>query len=1821
MEKSLNSRESQAVRTGTGPLSGNGAGDVRACGQQNLHLARLIDHLPGMAYRYARDGNGGWTMAFVSEGCLALTGYCSEDLTREQEVAYTQLIHPDDRDAVWSQIRTALQDGGDFDCAYRLLLGNKGIKWVRDQGAGVFSEAGELLLWEGYVSDVSEAKQRTGILIRSDEQAVQLIQSIQDGVCLICGEDVQFANAPLAEMMGYTVADMEGRKYRSFIVPDAWTETFTYYRRMRAGDETSARFETRLLHKDGVTQIPVIITSTMITYRGSGILAIIKDVSEHWRVEQERVQLSVRVDKQRQAIIQLSTHPSVAEGQLDAALPVIAKVAAHTLQVERVGIWRLDSGEGEHRCLLNFSVSEEQSSHQSGLRVADYPAYFTALQSGLVLDVADVQTDPRTAELTKTYWNPMGITSSIEAPIRVHGQVVGVVCHEHLGTRRDWKADEVAFASQIADLVAQVFLNADLRRRADELAAITRVSREISANLNLQQVLDSIARHAVQLSGTDLSIVFALRQDGSLVLASHGLSEVSRQVIRDAGDEFLRDAAVARALLEQRPIQVYDALSEKSPPLRDVLVREDIHSELVVPMVKGTEIIGGIILCHRQPRHFTPEEVAFTQALAQQSVNAVENARLLELERSIRRRAEALYRLARSLITFDNLPALLQAVVDGVEETLNVSWAALVTLDAEKRQVVEFAYSEVEGSPNTCPLFETFWAGLIGEVWRTGVPVVMPSIPTDFPIEECTNLQYADVGSLLVAPLQYQGEMIGTLVAVRSSDQPALTEQDAALLSAMANQTATVVKSYRLLASLGQEKTRLEMLYRLGHYLSGSLDIHTVCRLAMEEICTALGVLKGLIFTHNSETSTMQLLAHYGFYNDQAAVLQERQFEIGEGLSGWVMLRGETAVVDDLTGDLRWVAIPGGDDDVRSALSVPLFSGDELVGVMTLSSVHREFFTREHCRLVESAAATIAIAVYNARLFSSAQHRAREQGCVSDIARALNALTVERAFPVLVKSLHQFAACDRVILASRDDVQRTFQVVESTEADVPGGQILPIPDAVEALLMAGQPHLAVDLDVHHDNSADMALHKAGMRSRLVLPLLIGRQVIGLLCLGSRMQLTQSHIATLQQVADTVAIALENDRLFRAEQRQREVAERLQETALVVSTLDLQEVLKLIMDQLESIFPYQSGSIQILEHDAMRVIAARNRSHDAIGRRYPLDAYLYHRRLADGEVIVVPDVLEDNEVGVCCDEDSRIRSNIGVPLWVRDKVIGALTIGYREARAYSEEDIRVIRVFAQQAAIAIENARLYEAQRAQRELAEALEEAAAVVSSALDFDQVLDYILDQVARVVHADTFNIILVDGDKGRMIRWRGYDELGIPSSPESRENVPIHYPSLLRMLHDGQPTVVPDVSKDPNWVAVPGREILNSYVAAPIRIAGKTEGFLNVASVHPNQFGSQDAQRLKAFADHAAIALQNARLFQRTLQYTEELERRVRDRTVQLEAKNAWLEAIVSSTSDGIVVTDSDGHIVDANRVAKMWLYHSLPSEDVERLRETVRGLARRAEARPDAVIELSGLDLELRAAPILERGAEGPAVVVAVHDVSYLKALDRMKSQFISNVSHELRTPITSIRLYSSLIQRSPASRRAQYFEALDQEAARLSKLVEDILQISRIEAGQLELERQRIDLNTLSETAVISHRALAESKGLTLVYRSDVTATMISADSDKFIQVLNNLIENAIKYTLEGGHIAVSIERRTRDARGWALVVVRDTGIGIPDAEKACLFDRFFRGAEPEEMRIQGSGLGLAIVKEIVELHGGSVAVDSQVGVGSTFAVWIPLIEAI
>jgi signal transduction histidine kinase len=173
------------------------------------------------------------------------------------------------------------------------------------------------------------------------------------------------------------------------------------------------------------------------------------------------------------------------------------------------------------------------------------------------------------------------------------------------------------------------------------------------------------------------------------------------------------------------------------------------------------------------------------------------------------------------------------------------------------------------------------------------------------------------------------------------------------------------------------------------------------------------------------------------------------------------------------------------------------------------------------------------------------------------------------------------------------------------------------------------------------------------------------------------------------------------------------------------------------------------------------------------------------------------------------------------------------------------------------------------------------------------------------------------------------------------------------------------------------------------------------------------------------------------------------------------------------------------------------------------------------------------------------------------------------------------------------------------------------VGNILHISRIDTGRLEMEPRPISLNEMTAETADNHQTLVQERGLTLEHHPAEPGPMILADRVQMMQVLSNLVGNAIRYTPAGGKIVISTGKKKTKGRLWATATVSDTGMGIPEEELPHIYERFFRGEKPQLMQVSGTGLGLAIVKEIVELHGGQVTVESQVDVGTTFLIWLPL----
>ncbi len=228
--------------------------------------------------------------------------------------------------------------------------------------------------------------------------------------------------------------------------------------------------------------------------------------------------------------------------------------------------------------------------------------------------------------------------------------------------------------------------------------------------------------------------------------------------------------------------------------------------------------------------------------------------------------------------------------------------------------------------------------------------------------------------------------------------------------------------------------------------------------------------------------------------------------------------------------------------------------------------------------------------------------------------------------------------------------------------------------------------------------------------------------------------------------------------------------------------------------------------------------------------------------------------------------------------------------------------------------------------------------------------------------------------------------------------------------------------------------------------------------------------------------------------------------------------------------------------------------------------------------------------------------------------LTELDALKSKFVSDVSHELRTPISNLAIYLEMLEEGNPLKSERYLAVLKDETTRLKTLVEDVLDLSRMEVGVTETVFELTDLNEIVQRVVTANQLRATAKGLDIKLEMDQNLPPVFADKDQLAQAINNLVGNAVNYTSDG---AISVRTAQHHTQSLALIEISDTGMGIAPEDLPYVFERFYRGQQAGQSSIPGTGLGLAITKEIIERHEGRLDVNSQIGVGSTFTIHLPI----
>ncbi len=437
---------------------------------------------------------------------------------------------------------------------------------------------------------------------------------------------------------------------------------------------------------------------------------------------------------------------------------------------------------------------------------------------------------------------------------------------------------------------------------------------------------------------------------------------------------------------------------------------------------------------------------------------------------------------------------------------------------------------------------------------------------------------------------------------------------------------------------------------------------------------------------------------------------------------------------------------------------------------------------------------------------------------------------------------------------------------------------------------------------------------------------------------------------------------------------------------------------------------------------------------------------------------------------------------------------------RDGRPFDEDDERLLTALAAQAAVAIQNARLFamtdQALAARVEELSMMQRIDRELNATLDYQQTMETALEWAIQRTGADVGLLAVLDEEDGRrglrLLAYRGYP----PDSVEPyRETLwPLDRGIVGRIARTGRPELVSDVRNDPDYVAAVDGMV--AQMTVPIWREERIIGVIVLESARPGQFDQDALDFVVRLADHAAIAIENARLF---------------------------------------------------------------------------------------AAVE----------------------------------AANQAKTEFISFVSHELKQPMTAIKGYTDLLVKGLAGdlteTQRSFLEVIRSNVNRMDTMVQELLDMSRIEAGRLRLEIGQVALREAVEEAVRMIRQEVEAKRQTLEVEIAEPLPPVKADRNRVVQILTNLLSNAYKYTPEEGHIRVTVH----PDGGFVVCSVSDTGIGISPEEQERLFTKFFRSQHPMVRSVPGTGLGLVITRSLVELQGGQIWVESEPGKGSTFTFTLPV----
>ncbi len=525
-----------------------------------------------------------------------------------------------------------------------------------------------------------------------------------------------------------------------------------------------------------------------------------------------------------------------------------------------------------------------------------------------------------------------------------------------------------------------------------------------------------------------------------------------------------------------------------------------------------------------------------------------------------------------------------------------------------------------------------------------------------------------------------------------------------------------------------------------------------------------------------------------------------------------------------------------------------------------------------------------------------------------------------------------------------------------------------------------------------------------------------------------------------------------------------------------------------------------------------------------------------------------------------------------------------------------------------------------------------------LSASLDLEHVLNRTLQVLKETIDAEQISVLIHRPGEAKLRHLASAGYMDVVHSSEGRVTAFDPGQGLAGwVITQSQPALIPNILEDPRWTQLPETGTDHrSAIGVPLAIGEETFGALLLFHREVEHFSEDQLELVQAAAKQMSIAVNNAELYRLIRDQAEDLGHMFREQQIETSRSQAILEAV----ADGVIVTDANRRITLFNAAAEQILrldrtqiidqslsnFSGLFGQAAKIWMETIQNWSKDPGTyqKGELYTEQINLDDEqvvsVHLSPVLMRG-KFLGTVSIFRDITHQVEVDRLKSDFVATVSHELRTPMTSIRGYVDILLMGAAGslneQQAQFLGVVKRNTKQLSILVNDLLDVSRIESGKVNLNLQELDVVEIINEAINALIRLSkdEDKKMLVEFEPNQDTPTALGDRDRVRQILNNLLENAFHYTPEGGVIKL----RVLPLEDEVEISVSDNGIGIPPEIQPQIFDRFYRGEHPDVLATSGTGLGLAIVKSLVEMHNGRIWIESSglSGEGTSFYFTLPI----